>query len=258
MKIDNSFEARIYHKINYSFMGNFFAKVIESANYLSFCGYNVDLQKNKCMKKMIIGLVVLALIYVGYKFLLKNNSGNNNDGPKQEAIKEGGHTAAFNNSIDTMLANYFALADAFVNADSIKAKAAGENLVKSFNMIPLDELKKDTAAKNDAEFIYSADSESLATAKSFTDSIINGNNLAAMRQNFKTINESIYPFLKGINYAGKKLYWYNCPMAFGEDNSANWLSGSEDKMNPYLGLHHPEYKGAMVHCGELQDSIISK
>ncbi len=207
---------------------------------------------------MVIGLVVLILIFVGYKFLVKTNPGNNNSGPKQEAIKEGGHSAAFNSSIDSMMMNYLTLADAFVNADSVKAKAAGENLVKSYNQIPLDELKKDTAAKTDAAFIYTADSGSLATAKAFTDSIINGSNLAAMRQNFKTINESLYPFLKGINYAGKKLYWYNCPMAFGEDNSANWLSYSEEKMNPYLGLHHPEYKGTMVHCGETQDSIISK
>jgi hypothetical protein len=207
---------------------------------------------------MVIGLIVLILIFVGYKFLIKSNSGNTNSGPKQEAIKEGGHSAAFNSSIDSMMASYFSLADAFVNADSIKAKAAGENLVKSYNLIPLNELKKDTAAKGDAAFIYTADSSSLATAKAFTDSIINGSNLAAMRQNFKTINESLYPFLKGINYSGKKIYWYNCPMAFGEDNSANWLSYSEEKMNPYLGLHHPEYKGAMVHCGETQDSIISK
>jgi hypothetical protein len=239
-------------------MGNFFAKVIESANYLSFCSYNVDLPKIIDMKKVLIGLIVLVLIVVAFLFLRNNNSGNTNDGPNQEAIKEGSHSATFNSSIDTMLANYFTLTDAFVNADSIKVKVAGENLAKSFNTIPLVELKKDTTAKSDAVFIYSADSATLATVRSVTDSMINGSNLAAMRKNFSDINQNLYSFLKGINYNGKKLYWYNCPMAFGEDNSANWLSYSEEKMNPYLGLHHPEYKSAMVHCGELQDSIMSK
>jgi len=44
-------------------------------------------------------------------------------------------------------------------------------------------------------------------------------------------------------------------MAFGEDKGADWISNSEEIVNPYLGKNHPEYKGSMLHCGEIKDTI---
>ena len=69
------------------------------------------------------------------------------------------------------------------------------------------------------------------------------------------ISENLYPFLKTIKYEGPKLYWQNCPMAFGEDKEANWISNTKEIINPYLGKNHPEYKSSMLHCGEIKDTI---
>mgnify|MGYP003562428057 CR=1 FL=1 len=65
----------------------------------------------------------------------------------------------------------------------------------------------------------------------------------------------IYPFFKIINYEGEKMYWQNCPMAFGDEKEANWVSKTKEVMNPYLGKNHPEHKATMLHCGTVKDTI---
>jgi hypothetical protein len=82
--------------------------------------------------------------------------------------------------------------------------------------------------------------------------------MADMRKDFSMVSEFLYPFLKTVGYEGTKIYWQNCPMAFGDDKPANWLSTSAEINNPYLGMHHPEFKSAMLHCGETMDSIYAK
>jgi len=69
----------------------------------------------------------------------------------------------------------------------------------------------------------------------------------------------MYPsFFTAINYEGPKLYLENCPMAFSDSISANWISNSAEIVNPYLGKSHPIYKAGMLHCGEVKDSIVAK
>ena len=80
--------------------------------------------------------------------------------------------------------------------------------------------------------------------------------ITEMRKDFSMVTEMLYPsFLKSINYEGPKMYLQNCPMAFGEEKAANWISKTEEIMNPYLGKNHPEFKGAMLHCGSIKDTI---
>jgi hypothetical protein len=47
-------------------------------------------------------------------------------------------------------------------------------------------------------------------------------------------------------------------MAFNENEPANWISNSQEIINPYLGKNHPKHKGTMLHCGEVKDSIIAQ
>lgn len=80
-----------------------------------------------------------------------------------------------------------------------------------------------------------------------------------MRQDFRTVSDMLYPsFFKTINYEGPNLYLQNCPMAFDGDKDANWISNSEEVINPYLGKNHPKYKATMLNCGETKDSIVAK
>jgi hypothetical protein len=136
-----------------------------------------------------------------------------------------------------------------VNADSSRAKVASGKLVVLADSSRLTELK------NDAAGIYESAVMQLGDVKANASSLIQQKDLTEMRQDFRMIGESIYPLLKTINYDGKTLYWQSCPMAFGEDKGADWISNTEEIINPYLGKNHPEYKATMLHCGEIKDSI---
>ena len=91
--------------------------------------------------------------------------------------------------------------------------------------------------------------------KSNGDAILKETDITEMRQDFRMVSENLFPLLKMIHYEGTKLYWQNCPMAFGEGKDGSWLSNTEEIINPYLGKNHPEFKGSMLHCGEIKDTI---
>jgi hypothetical protein len=73
------------------------------------------------------------------------------------------------------------------------------------------------------------------------------------------VTEMMYPsFFTAINYEGPKLYLENCPMAFSDSISANWISNSAEIVNPYMGKKHPTYHAGMLACGSVKDSIVAK
>ena len=199
------------------------------------------------MKKFFIGVTVLAVLFGLYWFLLREKEGPGS--PKQQALSVNKHSSVFNKSLDSTLTAYFSIKDAFVDADTMKIKIAVSGFLIQLDKLPLDELKKDT------NIILDVVSGQLADIRANAVSISSGKDITAMRRDFSSVNENIYPLLKTIHYSGNTLYWQNCPMAFGENQPANWISNTEEIVNPYLGKNHPEYKGTMLHCGEVMDSI---
>jgi hypothetical protein len=199
------------------------------------------------MKRLLVIALILLLGFGLYWFKFRET--NTVEVPKQEAIKTGKHSQAFNNSFDSIMGHYFAAKAAFVDADSNKAKAAIKNFIVSIDKLDLNELKKDTA------LILASVTAQLNDIKLNAESLLQQNDITEMRKDFSMVNESIYPLLKTIHYEGKILYWQNCPMAFGEDKGANWISNTAEIVNPYLGKNHPEFKATMLHCGEVKDSI---
>ena len=202
------------------------------------------------MKRIFILLVVLLIGGLVYWFFIRSN--DHQDGPKQQALKVARHSAQFNKGIDSFMDYYFSVKNSLVEADSVLAIEKGKQLVSFAGHLQLTDLKKDTAG------IFESASGLLNDIKSNAESMIQQPNLTEMRKDFRMINENIYPFLKTIHYEGKKLYWQNCPMAFGEGKEANWISNTEEIVNPYLGKKHPEYKATMLGCGEIKDSIMAK
>ena len=118
--------------------------------------------------------------------------------------------------------------------------------------LKLEELKKDTAGIFESAFAQTGDIKGNAT------SLLQQTDISEMRKDFSMISESIYPFLKSIGYEGRKLYWQNCPMAFGDDKAANWISNSAEIQNPYLGKKSPTYGSGMLNCGSTLDSLEHK
>lgn len=200
------------------------------------------------MKKILLVLVVLVAALAVYWLFIKKKPAA---GPaeKATALVTKRHSDPFNAGIDSLMKAYFAAKDAFVNADSSLAKAATQQLIALADSNRLAELKTETAG------IYETAAVQLGDVKANAESLVRQTDLTEMRKDFGMIGENIYPLLKTIHYEGNTVYWQNCPMAFGEGKEANWLSSTEEVINPYLGKNHPEFKGTMLHCGEVKDSI---
>lgn len=205
------------------------------------------------MKKILLVLLVAILGVAGYYWYMFSRKGNNNGGPKQEALKLKKHSDRFNQAVDAAMGAYFDISAALVDADTAKVKAAAASFVQLLDSIPMDELKKDTTN------IYETAMGTFGDIKSNAADILAVSDLQQMRKDFATVSDNLYPtFFKVINYEGQKMYWQNCPMAFGDEKEANWVSKTEEVINPYLGKNHPEFKATMLHCGSIKDTIKAK
>ena len=201
------------------------------------------------MKKAVLIGLILILAIAGYYWYKFSNAGGGDSGPKQQPLALKKHSDTFNQSVTTAMSAYFDMKTAFVDADTAKAKENCVKFIQLLDSIPLGELKKDTAN------IYESAFNDFSNIKSNAESLLQQTSILEMRKDFGMVSENLYPFFRTINYEGEKMYWQNCPMAFGEDKGANWISNTKEIINPYLGKNHPEYKGSMLHCGEIKDTI---
>lgn len=201
------------------------------------------------MKRIALIVGILLIVFVIYWFKFRTSSSPVMS--KTAPLKASKHSIIFNSSLDTMLNAYFDLKAAFVEADTAMAKAAAKKFVVVTDNLKLDELKKDTTG------ILESATMQLNDIKANAESLLKQITITEMRQDFRMVGESIYPLLKTIHYEGKTLYWQNCPMAFGDGKEANWISSTKEIINPYLGKKDKEFKAAMLHCGEVKDSILA-
>ncbi len=198
--------------------------------------------------KSLLAIVFLAAILLGAWWLFFRTDSHKSE-PKQESIKLGKHTSEFNQSVSDAVNSYLVMKDAFVNDDTSKIKTEGQNFIVTIDSVRINDLTKDDAQ------ISSAAQQEISDIKANAEAMLQENNITEMRQDFRMVSENLYPFLKTIGYEGEKLYWQNCPMAFGENKEGNWLSNTREIINPYLGKNHPEYKSSMLNCGETKDTL---
>lgn len=202
------------------------------------------------MKKGLLFLLVAFIFTAIYWFGFRNNKSDAPDVPKQEAIALQKHSDSFNLAVNHFVDAYILMKDAFVEANMEDAKRHAKAFVLALDSIPMSELSGDSAAIANSVEIITKD------IKSNAQNLILGTDITQMRMNFSSISDLIYPgFVKLINYEGPQLYIQNCPMAFNDEVSANWLSKESEVVNPYLGKHHPTYKAGMLHCGSVLDSL---
>lgn len=204
------------------------------------------------MKKVFGFILLLLVAFAGYWFFIRKSE-KKPKVPKMQPLAVKQHSDAFNTSVDNLMAAYFAMKDAFVDADTAKAKAEASRFNTLIDSIPLKELQKDDSA------IVATAGATITDIKTNVDALLQQTDITLMRQDFRTVSDMLYPaFFKIINYEGPNLYLQNCPMAFDGDKDANWISNTDQVVNPYLGKNHPKYKGTMLNCGETKDSIVSK
>ena len=201
------------------------------------------------MKKFFAILGVLLLLLVGYIWYTFKSGKKQPRGPKPVALAVSKQSPAFNQSLHTLLDAYYSMTDGFVNWDTTDIGRYGRELKNALDSLKIEELKVDTTG------IYESALDPLANAKNETTTILNEPSIDKKRISFNRLSENLRLLLVVVKYDQGKLYWQECPMAFGEGNAGNWLSKTDAVRNPYLGTQHPEYKDGMLHCGGPKDTI---
>lgn len=210
------------------------------------------MQETRNMKKIILAVLVVILAVAGFYCYKFSQTGGGDSEPKQGPIALKTHSDSFNLAVSAAMDAYFNMAGSFVDADTVKVKEYCRSFIQLMDSIPLIELKNDSAN------IYEIAMGSFTGIKSNAASILTMTDITEMRKDFSMVSENLYPFFRVINYEGEKMYWQNCPMAFDDDKGANWISRNKEVVNPYLGKNHPKYKGTMLNCGLVKDTIKAK
>lgn len=200
--------------------------------------------------KRVLAIAFLLIILFGawWLFFKTDKVTSETSSDTSNAIKEKKHSSVFNTNIENTINSYLVMKDAFVNGDTGSIKSASFAFISRLDSLNLSDLQNEDAK------VLPAATQYVSEMKTNTTPILQESDLTKMRRDFQNVSENLYPFLRTIGYEGEKLYWQNCPMAFGDDG-ANWISNTSEIVNPYLGKNHPEFKSAMLNCGENMDSI---
>ncbi len=200
------------------------------------------------MKKGLVIIAVAAAAIAAYFLFFDKTGTNQTEMPKQLPLAQSANSDTFNMPFNVLLTAYFSLKEALINWDSAKATASADSLVTLASKVPYNSLKADT--------------DIIATAKSLSESIIaeaqgiaGETTIEGQRHSFYTLSDALYNLIRTVHYDQQVIYHDKCPMAFGDDKEAYWISNTSQIINPYLGNRHPHYHGAMIGCGSVEDSI---
>ena len=201
------------------------------------------------MKKFFAILGIILLLFVAYIWYTFKSGGKGPKGPKPVSLAVSKHSPAFNQSIQTVLDAYYNMSEGFVNWDTVAVARHSHELKTALDSLKVEELKVDTTG------IYESALDPVANVKNETDNILKEPSIDKKRTSFNLLSENLRLLFIVVKYDQGKLYWQECPMAFGEGNAGNWISKTDAVRNPYLGTQHPEYKDGMLQCGGPKDTI---
>lgn len=202
------------------------------------------------MKRVLLVLGILIVLFAGFVWFFYFRSGKKRPkGPEPVPLAVSKHSPAFNQSVQSMLDAYYNLSEALVNWDVPAADKQAAELKTSLDNFKVEELKVDTTG------IYESALDPLAYAKTAVADILADPDIAKKRTSFNSLSENLRLLFIVVKYDANKLYWQECPMAFGDNQSGYWLSKTDAVRNPYLGTKHPEYHAEMLECGGPKDTI---
>jgi hypothetical protein len=202
------------------------------------------------MRKLLL-LVLLAIAGGAAWYFFKTKPAPKNETPQLNPLTVSKHSDSFNVSVNNALDQYFALTEGLVNWDTNTINQKADSLDKSLQTIHFDELKKDSSIFQTAVSYKQNFINDLQTIRTSQD-------ISEKRKAYNSLSQNMYDLLRVVKYDKGKVFLQECPMAFNDTEPGLWLSRSgsdEARRNPYLGLHHPKYKSAMLTCGEVKDSL---
>lgn len=173
---------------------------------------------------MLFAILLLIIGFIQYFTFKDTSSGNNEPKPLPLAVSK--HSSAFNQSIEKILNAYFRLTDAFVNNDISAINQFANELSVDLDSLKLEELKADT-------LIYETALQPFDNAKAEIASIIADPSIDEKRGSLNIFSNELYTLLRTVRYDLAKVYWKECPFAFGDSKPGNWLSKTEETLNPY-------------------------
>jgi hypothetical protein len=182
---------------------------------------------------------------------------NNTDKPAAETPAEetkplsvSKNSEAFNMAFENMLNAYLLVKDALVEYDTAKANTASRALSTLADSLNVDAIKGDTSGT-----IIAAAKTFAGTIAGSAKGLAGETDLVKKKKEFQMISDAFYDLVRIVKYDRRKIYHQHCPMAFNDDEGADWISISSEIVNPYLGKKHPKYKDGMLHCGDVTDSL---
>ena len=207
------------------------------------------------MKKIIIGIVLalVILFFIAGKFFYPKPDGassteKKNTSPGPLAISK--NSEIFNESFEKLLNGYFSLKEALTDYDTARADVAAKALAGFADSLKTSEIKGDSTG-----IIKQTAADFAGTISGSAKGLAGETDLTKKKREFQLISEGLYNLIRTVKYDRQKLYHQHCPMAFNDEEEAWWISNSNKIVNPYLGLKHPKYKGAMISCGDIADSL---
>lgn len=199
------------------------------------------------MRKLVL-LVILFIVAGLLVYKLLSDKKSVQPPPPDQALRISKNTSAFDTAFEGLMNGYFAVKDALVDWDTVRADQAAYLVAAKADSLPVKQLK--------------ADSDIVKTAQSLAVSIVGEakgfsgeTGYEGRRRSFNMMTDELYNLIRTVRYDGQRIYHIRCPMAFGDSAEGYWLSFTPAIVNPYLGNKHPVYKAKMVGCGEITDSI---
>jgi hypothetical protein len=199
------------------------------------------------MRKFVL-LIIVFIVAGLLVYRLLSDKKTSQGLPPDQALKISKNSTAFNQAFDRLMNSYFALKDALVDWDTLKADQAAQSIAAKADSLPVKTLKADSAIVLTAESLAaSIDAE----AKGLTGET----GIDGRRRSFNMLTDELYNLIRTVQYDGFRIYHIRCPMAFGDSLEGYWLSNTAVVINPYLGRKHPTYGAKMLGCGEVTDSL---
>jgi hypothetical protein len=193
---------------------------------------------------LIIIFIVAGLLV--YRLLLDKKTSQGL--PPDPALRISKNSSAFDQAFDGLMGSYFALKDALVDWDTLKADQAAQVVAAKADSLPVKTLKADSAIVLTAESLA-------ASIDAEAKGLIGETGIEARRRSFDMLTDELYNLIRTVQFDGFRIYHIKCPMAFGDSLPGYWLSNTASVINPYLGRKHPTYGAKMLECGEITDSL---
>jgi len=196
---------------------------------------------------MLIAVLLLITGLVRY-FVFPGSGGSSHSGSKPQPITVSKHSDIFNNSVEALLNAYYQMTEGFVSGDTTAINKAGYELRTALDSLKIDELQKDS-------IIYQTALDPYNNAKIELSSILADPSIDEKRGSLNILSDNLRNLLVIVKYDRAKVYWQECPKAFGEEQPGNWLSKTDEVRNPYQGIKDPIHGDKMLNCGGPKETI---